>query len=548
MVLAIASTPSLFFLYPNWDFTSERLEQIVARRNVSFANGSSCNVEISLPSSVATDLLAKPDVQKLLSPSLLPLLRTPKCFQLLNVLWQQQSSESVFQTLTPFEIRGIMRTLNVSFDELRTGLRDANISISAVVSLINSYCLDRFTDFGCQKDLMLRNDSSPCCYVSCLNWNWLGESKRRIDLILFAVTTIAGFVVLVAATVSIIAIKSKQKFPHLMVSFYILLSLMTMPFSELVGRLLGRDKALCCGEQDLLKALRSDSCTFSIVRTMIQNFGYVSSVSWGVVGFVNLWIAIVLSKSRLFATSKNTIHAVEAFLVWGTAFVLAVGPYWLEGESAYYNPLLCYSCSTIRNSLLYNLFLVLPQQVNIAVGGLCAVHLVYTLKKQSLNRQELFSSVQVQDLQQKKHVSQLNDLQRRFAFLLVVVFVVEIIIIINSFIVYAVRDRVNLNNFGSYVECVYLALEDECQSKEKSIIENVTFAFLIVYRLAFLASLFFLVVFFWTAKDFRKFWKNIYERCYKRTRPDDKVNLRESCSERSFNTQRGAPTQDLELS
>ena len=124
----------------------------------------------------------------------------------------------------------------------------------------------------------------------------------------------------------------------------------------------------------------------------------------------------------------------------------------------------------------------------------------------------------------------------------------EIIIIINSFIVYAVRDRVNLNNFGSYVECVYLALEDECQSKEKSIIENVTFAFLIVYRLAFLASLFFLVVFFWTAKDFRKFWKNIYERCYKRTRPDDKVNLRESCSERSFNTQRGAPTQDLELS
>ena len=115
---------------------------------------------------------------------------------------------------------------------------------------------------------------------------------------------------------------------------------------------------------------------------MIQNFGYVSSVSWGVVGFVNLWIAIVLSKSRLFATSKNTIHAVEAFLVWGTAFVLAVGPYWLEGESAYYNPLLCYSCSTIRNSLLYNLFLVLPQQVNIAVGGLCAVHLVYTLKKQ----------------------------------------------------------------------------------------------------------------------------------------------------------------------
>ena len=97
---------------------------------------------------MATDLLAKPDVQKLLSPSLLPLLRTPKCFQLLNVLWQQQSSESVFQTLTPFEIRGIMRTLNVSFDELRTGLRDANISISAVVSLINSYCLDRFTDFG----------------------------------------------------------------------------------------------------------------------------------------------------------------------------------------------------------------------------------------------------------------------------------------------------------------------------------------------------------------------------------------------------------------
>ena len=74
-----------------------------------------------------------------------------------------------------------------------------------------------------------------------------------------------------------------------MVSFYILLSLMTMrewlmsflstsnrgvlltAFSELVGRLLGREKALCCGEQDLLKALRSDSCTFSIVRSMNFN-------------------------------------------------------------------------------------------------------------------------------------------------------------------------------------------------------------------------------------------------------------------------------------
>ena len=114
-------------------------------------NGSSCDVDITLSSSVATDLLEKPDVQERLFgiiPSLLPLLSTPKCSQLLDVFLQRRSSESVFQTFTPFEIRGIMRTLNVSFDELKTGLRDANISSAAVLSLMNSYCLNRFSDFG----------------------------------------------------------------------------------------------------------------------------------------------------------------------------------------------------------------------------------------------------------------------------------------------------------------------------------------------------------------------------------------------------------------
>ncbi|XP_065842068.1 uncharacterized protein [Oscarella lobularis] len=443
LVLAIASVPSLVFVFPDWGLSSERLEEIAAKQNVSFINGSSCHVEVALPSSVSKNLFEQEGVQqRLLSlvPSLLPLLSTPKCSQFLNVLIRPQSSSSeIFQTLSPFEIRGIMRTLNLSYDQLTAGIGLANISSSALVSLMNSYCLDEFSNLGCQKDLTFENGSIPCCYVSCLNWQWLGETKSTIDSVLFAVTAVVGLVEFVAASVAIIAIKSKQKFPHLVVSFYIMLSLVSLIFAEAVGRILGRENAICCDERDLLKALQSDSCTFSIIRTIIQNFCFTSGVSWCVVGFVNLWFAIVRSKSRVFVAHRNAIHAIEASIVWGTSLILALIPYWFKGGGAYYNPLLCYACSII-NSTSFNYFtLVLPQQVIMAVGGLCVVHLVYTLKKQSFNRKELFASVQGQDAKQTKHVSQLDDLQRRFVFLLIVVFIVEIVVILNGFIVVMVR-------------------------------------------------------------------------------------------------------------
>ncbi|XP_065842502.1 uncharacterized protein [Oscarella lobularis] len=430
----------------------------------------------------------------------------------------------------------------------------ANISSMALASLINSYCLDQFSNLGCHRDLTFRNDSSPCCYVSCLNWQWLGETKTTVDSVIFAVTAIVGLVVFVAATVAIIAIKSKQKFPHLIVSYYILISVVSIIFSEAVGRLLGREKAICCDERDLLKALRSDACTFSIARTIIQNFCFTSGVSWCVVGFVNLWFAIVRSKSRLFVSHRNTIHVIEASFVWGTSFLLALIPYWMKGGGIYFNPLLCYVCSTIDSASYHYFSFVLPQQVIVAVGGFFAVHLVYTLKKQSFNRKKLFAAVQGQDAKQKKHVSQLDDLQRRFAFLLSVVFVLEFFVILNGFIVVMVRNSVDLDNLGGYVECVYLDLNDECPNKEKSAVENLTFAFLIVRRVAILCSLIFLIAFFWAAKDFRTFWKNAYQRvqsCCKRTRSDDKVGLDTSYPQSSerFGDARTAPyNADLELS
>ena len=115
-----------------------------------------------------------------------------------------------------------------------------------------------------------------------------------------------------------------------------------------------------------------------------------------------------------------------------------------------------------------------------------------------------------------------------------------------------VRNSVDLDNLGGYVECVYLDLNDECRNEEKLTVENMTFAFLIVYRVALLCSLFFLVAFFWAAKDFRKFWKDVYVRvrsCCKRTPSDDKVDLDKSYSQRSqrFSTARTSLSQDLEL-
>ena len=117
-----------------------------------------------------------------------------------------------------------------------------------------------------------------------------------------------------------------------------------------------------------------------------------------------------------------------------------------------------------------------------------------------------------------------------------------------------VRNSVDLDNLGGYVECVYLDLNDECPNKEKSAVENLTFAFLIVRRVAILCSLIFLIAFFWAAKDFRTFWKNAYQRvqsCCKRTRSDDKVGLDTSYPQSSerFGDARTAPyNADLELS
>ena len=121
-------------------------EDIAAQRNVSFVNGSSCDVEVSLPHGVGTNLIEQVDVKSLI-PSLLPLLSSNKCSQFLDILIRPGGGQlSIFQTLSPFEIRGIIRVLNVSYDQLTAGIGLANISSMAFVSLINSYCLDQFSN------------------------------------------------------------------------------------------------------------------------------------------------------------------------------------------------------------------------------------------------------------------------------------------------------------------------------------------------------------------------------------------------------------------
>ena len=97
---------------------------------------------------MGTNLIEQVDVKSLI-PSLLPLLSSNKCSQLLDILIRPGGGQiSIFQTLSPFEIRGIIRVLNVSYDQLTAGMGLANISSMALASLINSYCLDQFSNLG----------------------------------------------------------------------------------------------------------------------------------------------------------------------------------------------------------------------------------------------------------------------------------------------------------------------------------------------------------------------------------------------------------------
>ena len=114
---------------------------------------------------------------------------------------------------------------------------------------------------------------------------------------------------------------------------------------------------------------------------MIKNFTYTAAVFWAAVGIINIWLAVVMSKTSLFSEHKNKVHAFQAVTVWSLAALLALMPYLIDGENGYDNFLLCYGCPRPKEHLGY-FFMTLAQEIGMIIGGLFIVHLIYKLKVQ----------------------------------------------------------------------------------------------------------------------------------------------------------------------
>ncbi|XP_065828225.1 uncharacterized protein [Oscarella lobularis] len=417
--------------------------------------------------------------------------------------------------LSPFALRKAMRILNITEWPPSENVSLSNSQLFALVTLVTSpLTLDKH-ELTCNKDLSLDGDKQ-CCFLSCPDWNFITGARETIADAVFGVELILGVVAIIVASIAMLSMKTERKFPHVVVAWYLAVSCVIPTLVEAVGRLVGQRNSVCCGKTDILQASAagSENCPYTIICAAVHTFMFRSVSLWLCAGFFNVWLAIVRSRGDLFVDYKNTIHAIEGAIVWGIAALSALIPYGIRGTKGYQNVLLCFMCPSVDTSIEYFSITVIDQVAGMTTGFF-AIHLLYTLKKKSIERKRLLA--EGGRAMQKSGGRSLQMIERRFLIHLTVMLITAIIFILDYFIVSYVTTSIDVEKIvRDYISCVFLYPNRSCSRGET--LQNWQFVYLLMFRIGVIATIISHMVFFYTAKDFRVFCKNVFVRCCSRKR------------------------------
>ncbi|XP_065829180.1 uncharacterized protein [Oscarella lobularis] len=203
---------------------------------------------------------------------------------------------------------------------------------------------------------------NQCCFVSCPSWKWLTRAEEIADDVWFYINLVLSIVLVFVSTTTVVATKTKRRFPLIMIAWYLCLAASALNFSELVSRAMGRNNLMCCGSKDLFEAI-SSNCVYAIVYVIFYQFFFLVFTAWSALMAVNVVIIGLPHLADSFFVHLNRIHATELLLGWGIPAFLSILPFAIEGKNAYSNFAgICPTCF-IRDRDLEYYTSVLPNQV-----------------------------------------------------------------------------------------------------------------------------------------------------------------------------------------
>ena len=90
-----------------------------------------------------------------------------------------------------------------------------NISFHRLSELLgflsNKSTLNTNYSLTCNKDLTV-DETRQCCYLSCLNWQWLTNSQESVDTFLFVVNLIFGLIAFPSTSVFVLGLIRKKEY------------------------------------------------------------------------------------------------------------------------------------------------------------------------------------------------------------------------------------------------------------------------------------------------------------------------------------------------
>eukprot|EP00118_Oscarella_pearsei_P020719 m.226372 g.226372 ORF g.226372 m.226372 type:complete len:527 (+) comp40025_c0_seq2:98-1678(+) len=416
--------------------------------------------------------------------------------------------------LSPTEVRNVMNVLGVTNWPPPSNTSISATQIADLYQFVTSGTLTRSGNLTCHEDLVADEDAD-CCYIPCSKWEWLTGSRLAVVNASFAIVLFLGVATLVTATVAILKLKTERKFPHVMIVWYSIVCTVSPTIAVAVGWLIGREDAVCCGKRDALDVVTGTSpgCSYTIFFCVFSQFMYLSASFWTVCGLCDLWLAVGLGKGDAFVHDTNKVHLIQSLAVWGSSGVLCILPYAVKGGEAYSNIFLSYTCSTVDTTLQY-FTNAIPIEVGLSIAGLCLSHLIYTLKKRSLQRKKLMAEGAGTTMNQTG-LRQLQGIERQFLILMAFLFAVSLSLVIDYVVLGFSKQMLDLRQIAQdYLSCVLLHPEKDCPRGLE--IGELYFTHLIVHRVTLALSFVGQFLFFSASKDVRVMWKRILTSCCKK--------------------------------